>query len=132
MILSRRAIAVVIAICAALYALGGHASAQSSPSATRSKLTVGLSPKKINFGKLPAGMLSTPRMVTLTNKGNIDLSAPAVNVTGTGFKLGTNGCMTTIHPKGTCPVSVTFTPPSTGIFKKRLLTFTDAAAQSPQ
>jgi hypothetical protein len=129
---SRRAIAVVFALCTALYALGGVASAQPSPSAAKSKLTVGLSPKKINFGKLPAGMLSTPRTVTLTNKGNVDLSAPVVNVTGIGFKLGTNGCTSTIHPKGTCSVSVTFEPPAKGTFKNGLLTFTDAAAKSPQ
>jgi hypothetical protein len=129
MISSRGAIAVVIAIGAALCAVGGLATAQSSPSAA--KPPVGLSPKKINFGKVPAG---TPiqRIVTLTNKGSVDLAAPVVNVTGTGFTLGTNGCTSTIPSLGTCPVSVTFMPPKKGKFKHGLLKFTDAGAKSPQ
>ena len=128
---SRRAIAVVIAACAVLCILDGDASAQSSPSATNNKLVVGLSPKKINFGKVPAATQTNPQTVTLTNKGNVDLAAPVVGVTGTGFSPGSNGCTSTIHPTGTCQVSVTFKPPSKGKFKG-LLTFTDAAAKSPQ
>ena len=109
--------------------IGGLAIAQSSPSAT--KPPVGLSPKKINFGQVPAG---TPvqQNVTLTNNGNVDLAAPAVSVTGTGFNLGTNGCMSTIPASGTCTVSVTFTPPRKGKFNHGLLKFTDAGAKSPQ
>ncbi|MGH7925107.1 MAG: choice-of-anchor D domain-containing protein [Candidatus Binatus sp.] len=129
---SRRAIALAFLICAAAYALIGVATAQSSTSTTRNKLKVGLSPRKINFGKQPAGTTSNPRTVTLTNKGNVDLAAPVVSVNGTGFSLDTNGCMSTIPPAGTCPVSVTFTPPTKGKFKHGWLTFTDAAAKSPQ
>jgi hypothetical protein len=145
---SRRAIAVVIATCAvALYSPGGVARAQAtdgkisadasdggqpSPAAANGNIVVGLSPKKINFGKWPAGTKSTPQSVTLTNKSNAQLAAPVVNVTGTGFDLGTNGCTIPIPAMGNCPVSVTFTPPSKGKFKHGLLTFTDAAAKSPQ
>ncbi len=132
MISSRRATGVVIAICAALCALVSPASAQTSPSATKSKIAVGLSSRKINFGKLPAGTRSTPRTVTLTNKSNVELSAPLVSVTGTGFSLDSNGCISAIPAAGTCPVSVAFTPPSEGKFKNGLLKFTDAAAKSPQ
>src|SRR5260370_22055912 len=49
----RGAIAVAIVMCTVSYTLGGVANAQSNPSAT--KPPVGLSPKKINFGKVPAG-----------------------------------------------------------------------------
>lgn len=116
-------------MCTLSYALGGVAIAQSNPSST--KPPVGLSPKKINFGKVSAG---TPvqQNVTLTNKGSVDLAAPAVSVTGTGFSLGTNGCTSTIPSLGTCQVSVTFTPPKKGKFKHGLLKFTDAGAKSPQ
>jgi len=130
MILSRRAIAVVIAACAAICSLGGLAIAQSMPSAT--KPTVGLSSKKINFGKQPAGVPSQPKTVTLTNKGSGDLPAPSVSVTGTGFSLGTNGCTSTIPASGSCPVSVVFMPPRKGKFKHGLLKFTDGGAKSPQ
>src|SRR5260370_24413730 len=88
MISSRGAIAVVTAIGAAVYALGSLATAHSIPSAA--KPPIELSPRKINFGKVPAGMpiQQTP---TLTNKSSVILAAPAVSVTGTGFTLGTNG-----------------------------------------
>jgi hypothetical protein len=109
--------------------LGSLAIAQSSPSA--SKPPVGLSRKKINFGKIPAGVPSQ-QTVTLTNKGSVDLAAPAVSVTGTGFTLGTNLCTTAIAPAGTCTVSVIFTPPRKGKFQHGLLKFTDTAAKSPQ
>jgi hypothetical protein len=125
-----RAICTIAAIV--LLVVGGIAAAQSSPTSSKSKLAVGLSSKKINFGRVPAGTQSAPRTVTLTNKGNLDLSAPVVAVTGTGFNLESNGCVSTIHPAGSCPVSVTFTPPSKGKFKRGLLKFTDAAAKSPQ
>ena len=109
--------------------LGGLAIAQSSPSVT--KPPVGLSRKKINFGRVPAGA-TVQQNVTLTNKGNVDLAAPVVSVTGTGFSLGANGCTSTISASGTCPVSVNFTPPRKGKFKHGLLKFTDAGAKSPQ
>ena len=125
--------AVVSLICALFCLPGGIASAQPSPSATKSKLTVGLSAKKINFGKVPAGTQSSPRTVTLTNKSKVQLPAPsAVTVTGTGFILDTNECTSAIAPAGTCSVSVIFKPPSTGKFKHGRLTFEDTAAKSPQ
>src|SRR5260370_15153250 len=92
--------------------LGGLAIAQSIPSAT--KPPVGLSPKKINFGKQPAGVPSLPKTVTLTNKSGGDLSAPSVTVTGTGFSLGTNGCTSTISASGSFPGCIGFTPPRQG------------------
>jgi hypothetical protein len=101
----------------------------SSPAA---KLpAVGVAPKKINFGKLAAGMTSTARTVTFTNKSATDLAAPAVAVSGTGFALDSNGCTTTLPAGGSCPVSVTFKPPSKGKFHGTL-TFTDGGAKSPQ
>ena len=122
----------MIAICAALCALANLARAQTNPSATNNKLAVGLSSRKINFGKVPAGVHSIPQNVTLTNKGSAELSAPLVTVMGTGFGLESNGCTSALPPAGNCSVSVTFTPPSEGNFKNGLLKFSDAAAKSPQ
>ena len=50
----RRVIAVVIAICAVIHTFSGLASAQLSPSAAKTKLQVGLSSRKLDFGKVPA------------------------------------------------------------------------------
>ncbi len=122
----------MIAICAVIHSLSGLASAQPSPAAAKSKLQVGLSSRKLDFGKVPAGTQSSPQVVTLTNKSSVEMSAPVVSVTGSGFSLGTNGCANSIAPANSCRVSVTFTPPSKGKFKQGLLTFTDTAARSPQ
>ena len=123
-------IGIAAAVCLALCASVKIAIAQSSLSSA-SKPVVSLSTKKIDFGKLPAGTQSGAESVTLTNKGDADLPAPAVSVVGTGFSLDMNGCAITIHPSGSCPVSVFFKPPNKGKFKG-LLEFADSAAKSPQ
>ena len=92
---------------------------------------VQVTPKKINFGKLPAGMTSNPQTVTFTNKSTVDLAAPGIVVSGTGFALAPFVCPATLLPGGSCQVSVTFMPPSKGKFKG-LLTFSDGGAKSPQ
>jgi hypothetical protein len=126
---SRQAIDVTIAICADLAAPGGLVA--QSPAA-KSKLAVALSVKKINFGKVPAGTRSSPQIVTLTNKSKVEMSAPAVVVSGAGFSLDSNGCTCAILPAASCLVGVSFTPPKIGKFKNGLLKFSDAAAKSPQ
>src|SRR5271155_4846492 len=126
---SRQRIAGAIGICADLAAPGGLGA--QSPAA-KSRLAVALSIKKINFGKVPAGMRSSPQIVTFTNKSKVEMSAPAVVVSGTGFSLDSNGCTGAILPAASCPVGVTFTPPKIGKFKSGLLKFSDAAPRSPQ
>ena len=111
---------------------GARRPRERSRPAAKSKLAVALSIKKINFGKVPAGTRSSPQIVTLTNKSNVEISAPAVIVSGAGFSLDSNGCTGAILPAASCPVGVTFTPPKIGKFKNGLLKFTDAAAKSPQ
>lgn len=129
MISSRPTIANVIVACAVVFALSGLAIAQT-PSVAK-KPRVGLSPSKINFGKVPAGTQSTPRIVTFTNKGDADLAAPVVSVNA-GFSVDATGCAGMLAPAGTCQVSIRFTPPKKGNFKHGLLKFTDAGAKSPQ
>src|SRR5260370_41018614 len=111
---SRRTIAVGIATCAVLYAPCGVVSGQTtdskispdasdgnqpSPEAAQANVVVSLSRKKINFGKVPAGTKSSPQTVMFTNNSNAELAAPVVNVTGTGFNLGTNGCRRETHKR---------------------------------
>ena len=92
---------------------------------------VQVAPEKIDFGKLPAGKTSSPSLVTFTNKSNMDLAAPNVAVSGTGFSLDPYVSPGTLSPGGGFTVSVTFMPPSKGAFHGSL-TFTDGGARSPQ
>jgi len=133
---ARRVAALAILAFVFSGAVGSIARAQvSSPNA---KLpTVGVSPKKINFGKVPTGMTKPSSPVTFTNKSSTTLTAPNVSVTGAGYGVGTNGCASTpssvltLSPAGTCQVTVTFSPAHLGKAKGKLL-FTDAGAKSPQ
>ena len=130
---AHRVAAVAILICAVSGALGTVARAQelSSPDAKLPKVSV--SPKKINFGKVPTGTTKTSPQVTFTNKSSSMLTAPSASVTGAGYGIGTDGCTGagTLSPAGTCQVTVTLDPPHTGKVHGTLL-FTDAAAKSPQ
>jgi streptogramin lyase len=92
---------------------------------------VQVAPEKIDFGKLPAGMTSPPSPVTFTNKSNVDLAAPNVAVSGTGFSLDPYVSPGMLSPGGGFTVSVTFMPPSKGAFHGSLI-FTDGGARSPQ
>jgi len=136
---AHRVAAVAILICAVSGALGSVARAQelSSPDAKLPKVSV--SPKKINFGKVPTGTTKTSPQVTFTNKSSATFAPPVVSVTGAGYGIDTNDCPGTtspstfplIEPGGTCHVTVTFDPPHVGKANGTLL-FTDTAAKSPQ
>jgi hypothetical protein len=132
-VLSLRAVInFTVATCAVFWLVAGSALAQTGPSSATKKPAVGLSARKINFGSVPAGSQSDPHTVVLTNKGAVDLPAPSVAVSGTGFVLDSNGCVSTLHPLDSCPVAVKFAPPSKGKFKHGFLKFTDQGAKSPQ
>jgi hypothetical protein len=137
-------LAVAIATLAGLCTLGGtsgldtrnnisvDANIGNQPTPAAAHVALGVSRKKIDFGKVPAGTQSSPQTVTITNEGNIQLPAAAVSVTGTGFNLGSNGCTGGIPAMGSCPVSVIFAPPSKGKFKHGRLTITDTAVKSSE
>ncbi|HYL59494.1 MAG TPA: hypothetical protein VEU51_11520, partial [Candidatus Acidoferrales bacterium] len=91
-----------------------------------------IAPKTINFGKVPELTTSASRPVTFTNASAGTLDAPSVAVSGTGFMLTANGCAGVLPAGGGCQVSAAFKPPGVGKFKNGLITFTDAAAKSPQ
>jgi len=138
---AHRVAAVAILICAVSGAAGSVARAQelSSPDAKRPKVSV--SPKKINFGKVPEGTATTSAPVTFTNKSQSNLNAPSVSVTGAGYGIATNGCtgpavgrgifLILIGAGGTCQVTVTFSPTKVGK-ANGTLSFTDGGAKSPQ
>lgn len=127
----RGGIGAVAGLCVVLSAAARLASAQSVISSI-SKQPVALSPKKLTFGKVPAGSMSALQTVTLTNNGNVELAAPAVGIS-TGFAIEDNECKGAIAASGgTCSVSVAFVPLKKGEFKHGLLRFTEAGMRKPQ
>lgn len=129
--LARWGIGAVAGVCVILSAAARLASAQSVISSI-SKRPVALSPKKLTFGKVPAGLMSALQTVTLTNNGSVELAAPAVGISA-GFAIEDNECKGVIAALGgTCSVSVAFVPLKKGEFKHGLLRFTEAGVRKPQ
>lgn len=75
--------------------------------------TLSISPSTLNFGNVPLFITSAPQTETITN-------VSASNVALTSISFGglydwadftqTNTCPSTLAPKGTCTVQITFTP----------------------
>jgi uncharacterized repeat protein (TIGR03803 family) len=84
----------------------------SSPTIPPTKLTA--SPGKLNFGNIKLTATSTPKKVTLSNKGAVGFGAQISTVTVTApFTIagGANTCSgETIAPKKTCSFEVEFSP----------------------
>jgi YVTN family beta-propeller protein len=82
-----------------------------------------LNPKSLNFGTEQLGTTSPPQTVTLTNVGTTSLVLRDVGISGDfAFASGTtcsNG--TTLAPKSTCVMNVTFTPTQKGKRTGRVL-----------
>ena len=81
------------------------------------------------------GTTSTPpQVVTLTNGGTSSLTITSIQVTGANpgdFAIPSNTCGSSLGVNGTCTVSVTFAPTTSGS-RAATLTFTDTATNSPQ
>ena len=94
---------------------------------------VSLSPTSLNFGNQTVGISSTPQVVTVTNKGNINLTINLIQITGTnsGDFAQTNNCPGSVAPNGSCKIRITFTPTATGT-QNAAATITDNAPDSPQ
>ncbi len=89
---------------------------------------VSLSVLSLTFGPQVVDTTSAAQTVTVTNggTGNLDISTVTEDGTNPGdFTVGTDTCSgATLEPKGTCTVSVTFTPSETGS-RSAFLIFTD-------
>ena len=93
---------------------------------------VSLSPTSLNFGNQTVGVASAAKMVTLQNTGNVNLSIASIQITGANngdFKSST--CPSSLAPKATCQISVTFTPAAAGT-RTAALSISDNAPGSPQ
>jgi len=89
---------------------------------------VSWSPAYVSFGSEYLGVTATQN-VTLTNTGTADLTISQMSVTSVFAQ--TNTCGTTVPAGGSCAISVSFTPTTTGNFVG-VLTIVDNAANSPQ
>lgn len=73
---------------------------------------VGLSPSTLGFGTQVVGTASGSQSVTVTNSGTSSLSFTSIAASGDFSE--TNTCTGALGQNGTCSVSVTFTPTTTG------------------
>ena len=92
-----------------------------------------LSPPSVAFGEVIVGQSSTPQNVTLTNTGTYPLTNDNIVVTGqdAGDFSQYDNCPGTIAVGGSCTISVTFTPTTTGT-RTAFLAVYDNAPNSPQ
>ncbi|MGH9432920.1 MAG: choice-of-anchor D domain-containing protein, partial [Terriglobia bacterium] len=91
------------------------------------------SPTSLSFGNVPAGQKSTPKTITITNNGNINLTVTKVTAVGTNasdFSASPNGC-NSVAPNKNCSITVTFTPAAPGP-RSASVSVTDNAPASPQ
>ena len=91
--------------------------------------TVSLLPASVTFGVQSMGATSPPKMVTLTNTGNVPLIVSSIAVDGDFAQ--TNNCGKGVAAGSNCTISVTFTPTADGT-RSGQLTVTDNALDSPQ
>jgi hypothetical protein len=78
----------------------------------RSLHTVSWSPADLTFASRPVGTTSSTKVVTLTNKREVDLTGISIYVFGDFSE--TNTCSSTLAVGAHCTISVTFTPSATG------------------
>jgi hypothetical protein len=87
-----------------------------------------LNPTTLSFGNQAVGTTSAAQVVTLSNTGIGPLSISSIGIGGMnpGSFAQTNTCGNTLAVNGSCPISVTFKPTSTGS-KSAVLQVHDAA-----
>ncbi len=94
---------------------------------------VSFSPASLNFGNVKKGTTSAPQSITLTNHGTSALNVTKVSFNGNNAKdfAQTNNCGTSVAAKGSCTISVTFTP-SLASFRQSNVAVYDSGGGSPQ
>jgi hypothetical protein len=81
-------VAVAIALATILSAVSttrAQVGTVASVTGVKKHPVVEVAPKKVDFQKFHVGMTSPPHGVAFTNKSAVDLPAPSVAVSGTGF-----------------------------------------------
>ncbi len=88
-----------------------------------------LSPTSLSFGTVAVGGTSAPQNVTLKNTGTSTLNITSIATSGDFAQ--TNVCGSSLSVGGSCTISVTFTPTTTGT-RGGTLSISDDAPGSPQ
>ena len=92
-------------------------------------IPVKVTPASLGFGNEAVDATSAAKTVTVSNKQ--PTAVTITSITTPGEYAQTNTCGTLLAAQGTCTVSVTFTPSTTGS-QPGTLTVTDSASNSPQ
>ena len=90
---------------------------------------VSLSANTLTFAPQAVNTTSAPQTVTVTNTGSANLTFAAIATSGPFSE--TSNCGNAVPPTGSCTISVTYTPTSSGN-SVGTVTLTDNAANSPQ
>ena len=106
------------------------------PTPVPGKLKV--APTSLNFGDVTVDSPSKPKTIKISNAAHSTKKVTAQSITIEGaspspspvFMVTSNGCSAPIRPKGSCPVSVTFTPTSATPFTGRLTITDDISGDS--
>jgi Beta-propeller repeat/HYDIN/CFA65/VesB-like, Ig-like domain len=110
-------------------ASGGTQTVALTGNGTTPGPAVTFTPNPLDFGDQTYNTSSTPQTITLTNSGTATLNITGISTTGDFAE--TNNCPAAVPVGGTCTITVTFTPSSTGTIASSV-TVTDDAANSPQ
>jgi Bacterial lectin/Bacterial Ig-like domain (group 3)/Cep192 domain 4 len=88
---------------------------------------------RVSFGKVKTNSATATQTITVTSNGATDLSFNGVAIAGAnpGDFSATSNCPSSIAPKGTCSISVTFSPTVKSL-RTAILTVNDNAFNSPQ
>jgi hypothetical protein len=100
-----------------------------SLSGTGTAPAASLSPASLTFPPQLVGTSSSPQILTLTNTGSATLTI--TSITASGAFSQTNTCGSSLASNGTCTISVTFKPTTSGTLTG-ILTVTDNASPSTQ
>jgi hypothetical protein len=95
---------------------------------------VNLAPTSLTFASQTVGTTSAAQVVTLTNEsGGNAVNITGITITGTNPTdfAQTNTCGTSVPPKASCMISVTFTPTASGA-RSASVSVADNAGESPQ
>lgn len=106
------------------------ASASGLTASYISVVTASLDKTSIPFGSVTVGQTSSAQVVTLLNTGTSALTISSIAKTGASF-TSTNTCGSSLAAGGTCAISSTFTPTTTGA-ASGTITITSNATNSPQ
>jgi hypothetical protein len=89
----------------------------------------GVSPKKLNFGKLPPLMPGVPRTATIRNPSSMAIDISSIASSDPEFVPSAN-CVGSLAANSTCVVSIVFTPSSDGKKSAKLMIASSASSKA--